>query len=159
MELVNKKNIEEKNTIFIASDHAGYELKEQIVKYLATQNYCVDDLGCFDINSVDYPDYAIEVAKSVKDNIETAKGILICGTGSGMAITANKVKDIRAVNCFTSEMATMAVEHNNANIICIGARIISPYNALDIIQTFLDSKFEGGRHQVRIDKIHNLTGR
>jgi len=151
---MNNKNI---TTIFVASDHAGYELKEQILKFLEKQNYFVNDLGCYSVESVDYPDYAVNVANNVKENIYFSKGILICGTGSGMVIAANKIKGIRAVNCFTKEMADMAIKHNNANILCLGARIIKSKDTLNIVRAFLESEFEGERHQVRIDKIHNLT--
>ena len=154
MNNVNKKNI------FIASDHAGFELKEYIVKFLETNNYSVNNLGCNSNLSVDYPDFAVLVANSVKDNLlnnKNVKGILVCGTGSGMAITANKIKGIRAVNCLTTELADMAIKHNDANILCIGARIVSKDNAIKIVETFLNTDFEGDRHQIRIDKIHKLT--
>ena len=164
MEDVNKKISQEKNNrihIFIGSDHAGYELKEYVSKYLEAQNYTVNNLGCNSTEAVDYPDFAFCVADCVRKSISInplAKGILICGTGSGMAITANKVKDVRAVNCLTTEMAEMAVKHNNANILCIGARILQPNIVIEIVETFLNSEFEQGRHKLRVDKINTLTG-
>jgi len=154
MENVNKNKLVK---IIIASDHAGYELKEQIVKFLEEQNYSVNNLGCYSTQSVDYPDYAVKVANDVKDNTSFNKGILVCGTGSGMVITANKIKGIRAVNCLTKEMTEMAIKHNNANILCLGARILDTDTAINIVKTFLETKFEGDRHQTRINKIHNLT--
>jgi len=159
MKIVNKKI--EKSKIFIASDHAGYETKENIIQFLENENYDIENLGCDSNNSVDYPDYAICVAKNVIENMakySNCKGILVCGTGSGMAITANKIKGIRAVNCFNSEMAEMAIKHNDANILCLGARVLKFDTIKSIIETFLNSEFEGGRHQIRVDKIHNLTG-
>ncbi len=161
MENVNKiitKN--NKTLIFIASDHAGYEIKESIVKFLE-EKYVVKNLGCDSNKSVDYPDYAFSVAKKIVANTPeypNCKGILICGTGSGMTITANKIKGIRAVNCFNSEMAEMAIKHNDANILCLGARMLQFDDMKSIIEVFLNTEFEGGRHQIRIDKIHNLTG-
>lgn len=166
MSNVNKKNeqtINQQNpqiSIFIGSDHAGYELKQQVVKYLNMENYNVVDVGCDSIESVDYPDYAIIVANNVNNSIKINKknkGILICGTGSGMAITANKIGQIRAVNCFTPEMAEMAIKHNDAHILCLGARILNYDTTINIIKAFLDSEFEGVRHQKRIDKINAIV--
>ncbi|MCL2040224.1 MAG: ribose 5-phosphate isomerase B [Bacteroidetes bacterium] len=161
MQNVNKitEKINSKQLIFIASDHAGYEMKENIIKFLE-KKYDVQNLGCNSADSVDYPDYAVDVAKKIIKNISkypNCKGILVCGTGSGMTITANKIKGIRAVNCFNSEMAEMAIKHNDANILCLGARILQFDAIKSIVDVFLNSEFESGRHQIRINKIHNLT--
>jgi ribose 5-phosphate isomerase B len=139
--------------ISIGSDHAGFELKKYLMSFLEKRgNITIIDCGCFNTDSVDYPDIAYRVANSVTDG-EANKGILICGSGSGMAITANKVPTIRAVNCFNTEMAALAVQHNNANILCFGARFIAKEYAQEILNSFLTAEFEGGRHQLRIDKI------
>ncbi len=143
--------------IAVASDHAGFELKEMIRKYLSDKDIQVLDFGAFSTQSVDYPDYAFPASESVASGVADY-GILICGTGTGMSITANKVNGIRAANCMSEELAEMARKHNNANVLTMGARIISPELAFKIIDVFLENEFEGGRHQNRIDKIHNLTG-
>lgn len=143
-------------SIAIGADHAGFELKQEVVQVLSQQGYKINDLGCHNTKSADYPEFAFDVATNVASG-NTDVGILICGSGSGMAITANKVKNIRAVNCFTPEMARLAVGHNNANVLCLGARILSPKDSFDIIDTFLHSKFEQGRHLERIEKITELT--
>ena len=143
--------------IAVASDHAGFELKEMIRKYLSDKDIQVLDFGAFSTQSVDYPDYAFPASESVASGVADY-GILICGTGTGMSITANKVNGIRAANCMSEELAEMARKHNNANVLTMGARIISPELAFKIIDVFLENEFEGARHQNRIDKIHNLTG-
>ncbi len=143
--------------IAVASDHAGFELKEMIRKYLSDKDIQVLDFGAFSTQSVDYPDYAFPASESVASGVADY-GILICGTGTGMSITANKVNGIRAANCMSEELAEMARKHNHANVLTMGARIISPELAFKIIDVFLENEFEGGRHQNRIDKIHNLTG-
>lgn len=144
--------------IAIGSDHAGYMLKEHLKNVLTSikldniAQVQIVDYGCNSTNSVDYPDYAFMVAKSVATNT-TSKGILICGSGSGMAITANKVEGIRAVNCYNAEIAALSVQHNDANILCLGARFLTEEQAIEIAQSFLNAQFEGGRHQKRVDKI------
>lgn len=142
--------------IAVGADHAGFELKQEVIQLLSQRNYKINDMGCHNKKSVDYPDIAVDVAKNVASG-NAQIGILICGSGSGMAITANKIKNIRAVNCFNSEMAQLAVGHNNANILCLGARILAQKDCFDIIDTFLNSKFEQGRHLERIEKITKLT--
>jgi len=134
--------------IFIASDHAGVELKSFLKEKL--KNFEVVDLGPENKERVDYPDYAKKVAKSVqKEGI----GILICGTGIGMSISANKFKGIRAALANDIFLAKLAKEHNNANILCLGARVVAKDLAYEIVKTWLETKFEGGRHTQRIEKI------
>ncbi len=138
--------------IVIASDHAGFDLKSTIVDHLKKQGIEVLDLGPDTAkNSVDYPDYAKKVAEKVLS--DKCYGILICGTGIGMCITANKFKGIRAANTNDIFSAKMAKSHNNANIICLGSRIVGKGLAEDIVDTWISEEFEGGRHQARLDKI------
>lgn len=142
--------------IFIGSDHAGFNLKKIIVEYIL-ENFEIEiiDKGTYSENSCDYPDYAIEVCKEVVNN-PNSTGILICGTGIGMSITANKIETIRAALCTDTTMAKFSRLHNNANVLCLGARIIGPEVAKDIVKVFLNTNFEEGRHKKRIDKIENL---
>ncbi|MDI6778995.1 MAG: ribose 5-phosphate isomerase B [Bacteroidota bacterium] len=142
--------------IAIASDHAGFEYKEKIKLYLLSLGFEADDFGSFSTESVDYPDYAHLVADIIS-NGKFKRGILICGTGIGMSITANKHKGIRAAVCESIEATKLARMHNDANILCIGAQITPWGRVEDIIKVFLNTKFEGGRHEKRIKKIHNIT--
>ncbi len=143
-----------KKTIWIGSDHAGLDLKTAIKNELSSQ-YDVKDAGPNDTTSVDYPDYAEKVATSVaKDS--NAEGILICGSGIGMSIAANKVAGIRAALVHSVETATLARQHNNANVLCLGARTTDSKLALQMVKAWLDAKFEGDRHQRRVDKLTNL---
>jgi ribose 5-phosphate isomerase B len=139
--------------ICIASDHAGYELKEKIKDYLIKTNISIIDIGPLSLSSVDYPDYAKKVAKRVVLK-RSDVGILVCGSGTGMAITANKYKDIRAAQCYNKKSTILSRQHNNANIICLGSRMMKSKEALIIIRVFLNTKFEGGRHQKRVSKIN-----
>jgi len=136
----------------IASDHAGYALKEKIKEFLINKDISVTDLGPFSIDSVDYPDYAKKVAKRVVLK-KSDLGILICGSGTGMAITANKFKGIRAAQCYNKSSTILSRQHNNANVICLGARILKKNEASKLIFYFLNTKFKSGRHQKRINKI------
>ena len=138
--------------IFIASDHAGFNLKEAIKKYLSKKKLAFQDLGPENDKSVDYPIYAHNVAKKVKVNKNNV-GILICGSGTGMNITANKHKNIRAAQCFNLKSTKLSRLHNDANIITLGSRVLSKKNALNLVGIFLNTKFEGGRHSRRIKKI------
>jgi len=138
--------------ICIASDHAGYDLKEKIKDFLIKKGVSVIDLGSFDKNPVDYPDYAKKVAKRVLLKKSDA-GILVCGSGTGMAIVANKSKGIRAAQCYSKKSTILSRRHNNANIICLGSRTLKDKEALSFVSFFLKSKFEAGRHQRRIKKI------
>lgn len=137
----------------IGSDHAGFELKAEVVKYLTTNNIPFKDFGTCDAStSVDYTDFGLAVAEAVGSG-EFEKGIVICGTGIGISITANKVPGIRAALCTDSFMARMSREHNDANILALGERVIGKGLALDIVDTWLNTPFSGGRHQNRVKKI------
>ena len=138
--------------IFISSDHAGFKLKEDIKIYLKKKNFNFDDLGPFNNMKVDYPDYANKVAKKVKNNKNNI-GILVCGSGTGMNIAANKHKNIRAAQCFNTKSTKLSRLHNDANIITLGSRLISKKNAFKFVGIFLNTKFDGGRHLRRIKKI------
>lgn len=137
--------------IAIASDHAGFELKEYLKQQLQNQ-YEIMDFGTYSNDSVDYPDFAHPAANSV-ENGENELGILICGSGEGVSITANKHQKIRCALCWMPELAVLARQHNNANMISLPARFIAKELALEIVQKFLITDFEGGRHQNRVDKI------
>jgi len=138
--------------IFISSDHAGYKLKEIIKLYLDKKKIGYTDLGPVNDVKVDYPDYAHKVAKKVKTNINHI-GILVCGSGMGMNIAANRHKNIRAAQCFNLKSTKISRLHNDANIITLGSRLITKKNALNFVSVFLKTKFEGGRHSKRIKKI------
>jgi len=137
--------------IIIGSDHAGFEMKQALKQWLEGQAITLEDVGCHSDQSVDYPDYAHVVAHKVES--EDSAGILLCGSANGVCMTANKHQGIRAALCWTSEIATLARQHNDANIVCIPARFISLASAQDIIHQFLNTSFEGGRHQNRVNKI------
>ncbi|MBS7298910.1 MAG: ribose 5-phosphate isomerase B [Eubacteriales bacterium] len=141
--------------IAIGSDHGGFELKTHIMEYLKNQGLELFDFGTYSEDSCDYPDIAEKVANAVADG-ECEKGILICGTGIGISIAANKVKGIRAALCGDVYSAKMTRKHNDANILCMGGRVTGRELAFMICDTFLSEEFEGGRHQNRIDKIHKL---
>ena len=138
--------------IFISSDHAGFKLKEIIKIYLSKKKLPFQDLGPLNEDKVDYPDYAHKVAKKVKINKKNV-GILVCGSGTGMNITANKHTNIRAAQCFNLKSTKLSRLHNDANIITLGSRLLTKKNALSCIGVFLNTKFEGGRHSSRIRKI------
>ena len=138
--------------IFISSDHAGYKLKEEIKLYLSKKGISYDDMGPYNIDRVDYPDYAHKVAKKVKTNKNNV-GILVCGSGMGMNIAANRHKNIRAAQCFNLKSTKLSRLHNDANIITLGSRLLSKKLALNCVIAFLNTKFEGGRHLKRIKKI------
>ncbi len=136
--------------IAIGADHAGFEYKEALSSFL--KDYEIKDFGTYSPDSVDYPDFAHPVAFAVEKH-EFNKGILICGSGNGIAITANKHQGIRAAICWNTELASLARKHNNANILCLPARFISIKEAQEITETFLTTEFEGGRHTNRVNKI------
>ena len=138
--------------ICIASDHAGYSLKESIKDFLINKNISIFDLGPINNNSVDYPDYAKKVSNRVKLN-KSDIGILVCGSGTGMAISANKTKGIRAAVCYNAKSTRLSRLHNNANIISLGSKFTKKNIALKLLSIFLKTKFEGGRHLKRIKKI------
>jgi ribose 5-phosphate isomerase B len=136
----------------IGADHAGFNLKGKIIEFLESKGYQVKDFGCFSEESIDYPDFAHPVAEMVEENTGML-GILICGSGNGINMTANKHKGIRSALCWNTEIAALARQHNDANIVALPVRFISEQEALEIVETFLGTAFEGGRHQRRIDKI------
>ncbi|MCC6817446.1 MAG: ribose 5-phosphate isomerase B [Bacteroidia bacterium] len=138
--------------IQIGSDHAGFELKAKVIEFLNSAGYHVKDFGCFNTDSMDYPDVAHPVAEAVEAE-QGSLGILICGSGNGVCLTANKHQGIRAALCWLPELGALARQHNNANILCLPARFISESDALEIISAYLSAEFEGGRHQNRVNKI------
>ena len=138
--------------IFISSDHAGFRLKEDIKKHLQSKKLNFKDLGPTNEDSVDYPDYAHKLAKKVKVSKDNF-GILVCGSGTGMNIAANKHKNIRAAQCFSTKSTKLSRLHNDANIITLGSRIVNKKNAFKFVKIFLNTKFEGGRHLRRVKKI------
>jgi len=143
--------------IALASDHAAFEYKLRLNEYLKSKGYDIIDFGTDSTESCDYPQFAFNAAKAVANN-DCDFGIIICGTGVGMSITANKVKGIRSANCLTPEMAKLAREHNNANVLNFGARLISFETAIEITNVFLGTNFAEGRHSHRVELIHKLTG-
>jgi ribose 5-phosphate isomerase B len=143
---------EKSETLALGCDHAGYELKEYLKVKLAESGYSIRDFGTYATASMDYPDVAHPLASSVNKGQYPA-GILICGSGNGMAITANKYPNVRAALCWSTELSKLARLHNNANILCLPARFIEPEEALSATLSFLKTDFEGGRHQSRVEKI------
>lgn len=147
------------NTVFdfskpiaVGADHAGFDYKTAIINFLQEKGLAIKDFGTYSADSADYPDFAHPVASAVETG-EVAFGILVCGSANGVAITANKHQGVRAAICWLKEIASLARQHNNANIICIPARFISPDEANGMVDTFLTTAFEGGRHQTRVGKI------
>ncbi len=139
-------------TVCIASDHAGFKLKENIKNHLIKNNVSIFDVGPFDDKSVDYPDYAKKLGFRIKLR-KSDVGILVCGSGTGMAISANKIKPIRAAVCYNLKSTRLSRQHNNANIIALGSRLTNTAISLKLVEIFLKTKFEGGRHLRRIKKI------
>ena len=140
---------------FISSDHVGYKLKSFVREYVKNKGFPIKDLGPFDDNKVDYPDFALKLCKEVlKDKANF--GILICGSGIGMSISANRHKGIFAALCYDSYTATMSRKHNNANVLCLGQRVTGKGVLVSILDAWLNSSFEGGRHQERLDKIFDI---
>ncbi len=138
--------------IALGADHAGFEYKQELINWLQQQNFTTKDFGTYSLDSVDYPDFAHPTASAVESG-DYAFGILICGSANGVAITANKHQHIRAALCWKEEIAALAKQHNDANIICIPARFVTLDEAKQMVKTFMDTAFEGGRHQKRVDKI------
>ncbi len=136
----------------IAADHAGYELKTFLITELSNKGWLFKDFGTHDTTSMDYPDVVHPLAVSIEDKT-FEKGILICGSAQGVAITANHHQGIRAAVCWRNEIASLARQHNDANIICLPARFITPQDALQMVETFFSTAFEGGRHQNRVNKM------
>jgi ribose 5-phosphate isomerase B len=146
------KSIDLGRPIAIGADHAGFEFKTIIADLLRNKGFEVKDLGTYSTESVDYPDFAHPVADAV-ENGTAGCGILVCGSGNGVAIAANKHQDIRAAICWQTDIARLARQHNNANILCIPARFVSTPVAEEMVNIFLTTAFEGGRHELRVDKI------
>ncbi len=144
-----------KPRIAIGADHAGYHVKENIKKYLEQAGYAVDDVGTWSEESVDYPDFARAVSERVASG-QDQLGILSCGTGIGMSIAANKVPGIRAALAYDVTTARLAREHNDANVLTLGGRLVDEAKAIEIVREFLDAQFAGGRHQRRIDEVAEL---
>lgn len=138
--------------IIIASDHAGYELKESIIRHFANE-FEWENMGTYSSESVDYPDFAHPLAEKIS-NGENKYGILICGTGNGIGMTANKHANVRAALCWNVDIAALARQHNDANILVLPARFIAEEDAFKVVETFFSTEFEGGRHQRRVEKIN-----
>ncbi|HHX78698.1 MAG TPA: RpiB/LacA/LacB family sugar-phosphate isomerase [Acholeplasmataceae bacterium] len=143
------------NIIPIASDHAGYVLKEFLIKELSSQGYKLKDYGTFTTDSCDYPDFIHPLAKDINDGIYQ-RALIMCGSGNGVQMTANKYLKVRCALCWTEELASLARQHNNANILALPARFISQEEGLKIALKYLNTDYEGGRHQRRVDKISIL---
>ena len=141
--------------LVIASDHAGFELKEKIREFLRLQKYAVEDCGTFSDASANWVEYGAKAAAKVSADPDNTMGILICGSGIGMSIVANKFKNVRAALCHDEYDARMARSHNNANVLTMGARVLDSEKALQIVTVFLHTAFEGGRHQLRLDYLQN----
>ena len=139
-------------TVCIASDHAGFDLKEEIKNHLINKNVSIFDMGPYDDKSVDYPDFAKKLGNRIKFK-KSDVGILVCGSGTGMAISANKIKTIRAAVCYNLRSTRLSRQHNNANIIALGSRLTNKKLSLKLVEAFLNTKFEGGRHLRRVKKI------
>lgn len=138
--------------IAISCDHAGFHLKEVIKKYLSKEGWDVEDMGAPSDDAVDYPDFVHPLASKIHDGI-LEKGVLICGTGNGVALTANKYEKVRCGLCWNKSIASLVRKHNNANILALPGRFVADKAAIEIVDTFLNTPFEGGRHQRRMDKI------
>jgi len=144
--------------IAIASDHGGFDLKENIIAFLLKKGLEIDNLGAHSTDSVDYPDYGIKLAQAIIDK-KFVRGILICGTGIGMSIVVNRFPGIRGALCSDVYTARMCREHNDSNILIMGGRVIEVGLAIEILETWLKTEFEGGRHQRRLDKIKNIDAK
>ena len=147
--------MEKKMNISVACDHAGSDVREAVKNMLEELGYTVTDHGCYGTDSVNYPDYAHLVCKDVQDKT-SALGILICGTGIGMSMAANKHVGIRAAVCTDEFCTEMTRRHNDANVLCMGARVISLEKALELAKLFVETEFDGGRHQLRVDMVNAL---
>jgi ribose 5-phosphate isomerase B len=144
-----------KTLIALGCDHAGFGLKEEVRRYLDSRGFEVLDVGCPSGNSVDYPVFGAEVARRIAKG-EALRGIIICGSGVGMSMVANRFRGVRAALCNDLYTAQMSRRHNDANVLCLGARVVGPGLALEIIRTFMETPFEGGRHKRRVDMIDEM---
>lgn len=138
--------------VAICSDHAGYELKEHLLDWLSAENIDFTNFGTYSPDSCDYSDFAHPLAEAIEDG-ESSLGIAICGSGQGVCMTVNKHQGIRGALCWMPEMAKLARQHNNANVLCLPARFVSKEEAIEIVKSFFNTPFEGGRHQKRIEKM------
>ena len=143
--------------ILISNDHAGVELKNEVVSFLEEKGYVVENMGDNFGKSVDYPDVIHPLAKEISKS-NKKKGIIICGTGNGVSMVANKYKGVRAGLCWSKEIAELIRKHNDANVLSLPARFLTSEQAIDIVQTFLETDFEGGRHEIRVNKINKEQG-
>ena len=141
------------NSFILASDHAGYDLKEELKSYLANKNFKIKDLGSFNKDSVDYPDYGKLLGDFIIKN-KNCLGIAICGSGIGISIALNRISGIRAALCYNTEIAKLAKNHNDANVLVLGGRFITLENAIKLVEIFNNEHFEGGRHKRRVDKLN-----
>ena len=148
-----------KRIIYIGADSAGYNLKEDVKAHLGELGYEVVDMGCDSTASCHYPEFASKVSEAVQANLDGSFGILICGTGIGMSMCANKYKGIRAAVCGDTFSARMTRCHNDANVLCIGARVTGPFLALDIVDSFLAAEYEGGRHAIRVGMMADIENK
>ena len=148
-----------KRVIYIGADSAGFSLKEEVKTYLTEKGYTVNDCGTDSTASCHYPEFAVKVCESVKADLEGSFGILICGTGIGMSMCANKHNGIRAALCSDTYSARLTRQHNDANVLCMGARVIGSCLALDIVDQFLGAEFEGGRHAIRVDMMTDIESK
>ncbi|HXT99541.1 MAG TPA: ribose 5-phosphate isomerase B [Polyangia bacterium] len=138
--------------VYTGSDHAGFELRGRVVAHLRALGFDVDDVGSPTAESTDYPDWAAAVGRAVRDHAGSV-GVLVCGTGLGVCMTANKIHGVRAADAWSVEAARLSRAHNNANVLCVGSRLVSEADAFAIVDAWLDTEFEGGRHARRVDKI------
>jgi ribose 5-phosphate isomerase B len=145
----------ENDIIWIANDHGGYELKNEIVSYLNEHAYSVHDAGCGGTQIVRYPHYAVQVAQEISAG-RIKRGILICSTGIGMSIVANRFKGVRASLCTSTYLARMTREHNDSNLLCLGGKVTGVYEALDILETWLNTSYQGGRHDISLNLIRDV---
>ena len=145
--------------IYIGADSAGFTLKEEVMKHLVALGYKVTDCGCYSTKSCHYPEFASAVCEKVQEDLNGSFGILICGTGIGMSMCANKHKGIRAAVCGDTYSARMTRCHNDANVLCIGARVTGSCLALDIVDSFLGAEYEGGRHAIRVKMMENIENK
>lgn len=144
--------------ISIGCDHGGFELKNIIIEHLKSRGIEVNDCGCYSTDSVDYPEIALKVTAEITEG-KSEKGILVCGTGIGMSIAANKVKGIRAAVCSDHFSTKFTRLHNNTNVLCLGGRVIGPGLALELVDLFVDTEFEGGRHERRVNMITEIENK
>jgi ribose 5-phosphate isomerase B len=142
--------------VILGADHAGFRLKERIAQALREKGYTVEDIGCFDENSVDYPNISRQLAEALEKDTQAQRGILCCGSGIGICMAANRFPWVRAVEAHDHNTAVMSRRHNDANVLCLGGRVIAPELALDIVETWLGTGFDGGRHQHRVDLMSNM---